>query len=200
MQANETSKALRKTGEALRLIDWKKFVADEPMRYDLTRPWYADGYLNFTNGRMIVRVAWPKPGARRQITPDVSFIFAKFDANAPAIQPIHVPCSKLYQCPECYGIGTVRSSCPDCEEFSEECPRCNGQPVIGLPCESCLGDGKLQNRIVAGSMIAPQFFRLIANLPGCRFLDIPKLATEPVYFVWEFGNGAVMPTTYEGDE
>lgn len=201
MPENETTNALRKIGEALRLIDWKKFVADEAMRFDMTRPWYANGYLNFTNGKMIVRVAWPKPGARRQVTPDVGFIFSKFQAGAPSILPIHVPCSKHYECPTCDGKGTIRSTCPDCDDYiGMECPRCKGKPVTDLPCESCLGDGKLQNRIVAGSMIDPQFFRLIARLPGCRFLEIPKAAPEPVYFIWDLGNGAVMPTTYEGDE
>lgn len=97
------------------------------------------------------------------------------------------------KCKACDGVGTVE--CPHCGN-EDDCEHCSGKGHVhgGKPCPDCKTKGRCVQdlyRMVGGDCIAAKYDRLIATLPNVRWGA--KIATGPLPFVFDGGQGLVMP-------
>lgn len=175
------------------MIDLTKFCGTGSSRYNLDKPWEADGKLVATDGRICVEC---DPGL-------YDGEIAKPDAKVPKYLDIFEPYSKIEKWQELPDYGTCEIcgdgceiDCGTCGGRGEcFCPRCDD----GRACDACDGTGKqaCKCRVMFGDK---QIARELAN----KLSDLPEITWGildddncPVFFRFKGGRGAVMPLVEE---
>jgi len=182
--------------------------------YPIGHPWVKGGWRYATDGRVCARVPAPGEPDTEGKHPDAFAIFVSVDLSkcvdpwspGPAMR-------KEMDCEQCEGEGLIgRERCEECGgrgdvECSEcgqdtECDECDGEGFFGdgEKCPEC--DGKRRTvqefaRPFGPAFIAVKYERLVSGLPGVRCIT-PTEATKPIFFVFDGGQGAVMPLNPDG--
>ncbi|MDD2772728.1 MAG: hypothetical protein PHP45_03420 [Elusimicrobiales bacterium] len=201
------------------MIDLQKFCLQDKTytkHKTLGQPFVRGGHKYATSGHIVVRIETNEPESPDYIgvpLGGLTSIFvplASVDSNSLKPWPISDGLTQAQKCRRCSGTGKKDTeTCPKCGgdcaiECSEcghdyKCPMCDGHGVIsnelGATCPDCRG---AKNRIFPANqrvdiaLIAGENFSLISKLPRAIYIP-PKDAMAPLLFVFDGGEGAVMP-------
>ncbi len=171
-------------------------------------PFYRDGYLYATDGRVCVRMR--QDGEDTSGSPNTSTIGwpddeHKYGREAVALPQVSIP--ERVICPECKGKKVA--TCSECNGAGElECPECEH---VGL-CRDCAGTGKTECdecdahgkarqtsvetiKLASGYGLADHYVALLNKHGAEAYLPV-KLGRNPTYFTVAGGiEGLLMPRT-----
>jgi hypothetical protein len=185
-------------------------------RFRMDVPFVRAGYRYATDGRIVVRVPAPgEPDTESDAAakfPNADDIFGKAITPCRAPWPVDDYVRKSGTCFRCDGYGEVDGDecgkcygsgikvCPTCEH-EEDCDYCDGRgKVNGSPCPACDSGNSTQYRshiVVDGRPIQFKYAEMIRNLPGVQFCASAGGPTSLLGFVFDGGEGAVMPMNME---
>lgn len=191
-------------------IDLNRFCADvdkDPLRPYLNNPMTRADFDYATNGNIIVRM--PTVQAYSDNVPlkllkKVEEMFAR-EVGELSMLPAFTHEPPL-PCRECDGLGYV-SYCPNCDgegthtydpSYSHDCESRNGEgtiPGFERECRFCDGNGTNCTYIpviIGPRSIALRYVSMIRTLPNVR-VDLGGGPYDPMYFVFDGGDGIVMP-------
>lgn len=187
-------------------------LKEEDQRWCRHAPFYRDGYLCATDGRVCIRmrqegentpdtppvcdskVGWPDEKHQYESTP---VILPKVSIPERTTCP-DCKGNKVSQCYGCHGRG--EQECPECEKLGI-CRDCDGTGKN--ECEECDADGKARAtpvetiQLAKGYGLADNYIDLLNRHGAAAYLPV-ELKGKPTYFTVAGGiEGLVMPRSLE---
>jgi len=171
------------------------------------KPWFEDGYVYASDGRIIVKVpAADYPAATTTSKVSAAEVVARFWPDKPyTLEPMPaIAANTMQKCPDCEGHGTTYVQCTDCDGTGtcmcdncgneHECKTCNGKGFVYSSteqCTHCTGTGKRLlpvDQLVCDTLIACKHVQQITTLPN---VQVTKGKHNSLFFEFDGGCGLV---------
>ncbi len=161
------------------------FCSTDENRPSLALPFFCNGWIYATDGRVIVRVPCDDDRfgggelSSRTDTPDAAALFRWTKGPAAVGLPSGLPSPSEVPCPDCEGCGGK-----ECDMgHTHECPKCGGDGVVTV-------DPAVE---IGGMFFGCRRLRLIAALPGVQLWPTPGQSV--CVFTFEGGDGLLFGRT-----
>lgn len=194
-------------------IELTPFCSVEERRTQITEPWSVGDHTVASDGLLLVRVPRRDDVPDRGLAPNLDRVFAAaapFE-NLRPLPEFELPPAKacrqcggfghIVACKECDGDGVIE--CCECGH-ERDCEDCRGKGVRYVEqgtegaevCTACRGAGAGYEHIsiafASGLLLAASLVVRMRQLPGLR-INLGAIGGRPVPFVFEGGDGLVMP-------
>ena len=193
--------------------------AQSEYREFMRKPFCRDEWVFATNGHIIVRA--PRiDGIADLDSGKLEVLINMFAANQRSGFVVMPELPDGEKCPPCLGTG-VMYKCPDCNgtgefdhgELAYCCGKCDGEGQVScgddaskMPCFWCGGGGVARYQPVRVGLwdYDLRYLKRAMKLPGLKFAPPPRTPDDgkiaPAYFVFDGGEGLLMPMLAHGEE
>ncbi len=190
-----------------------KFCSSDKTR-DISKPFNVDSHTYATDGHIGIRVTVNEQYSQNKVRDGVvesvkALPFGKVDG----LDYVDVPkeeilftneracgscggTGKIQECPDCGGCGEVSWTSPNGYEYEVDCLMCDDhKDKKGGPCDDCGETGKKRSfkYVEIGCLFSGGLLYRIGILPGCKIAVMDKENLKPVPFIFEGGDGIIMP-------
>jgi hypothetical protein len=169
-------------------LDLQQFCSTEATRFNLNKPWSADGYTYATNGHIAVRVPQRADVPGNDKAPNAQRVLDACADQSVSPLTLKLPRERVETCLECDGSNDRVHSCPSCDCV---CAACDGRGEVSSDKEATID--------IRGTPFALGYARMISRLPGLCFSDKPPhdvvdaSKCPPSRFTFDGGEGCLMP-------